>query len=54
MDALLARAEVEVGVNQLLDAMPDVRLADGFRPTEQGLFTRGVQALPVHFTPVAH
>ncbi len=49
--ALLARAEVEAGVGQLLDAMPDVRLTDGFRPTEQGLFTRGPQALPVRFTP---
>lgn len=49
--ALLARAEVEIGVNQLLDAMPDVRLADGARPTERGVFTRGPQTLPVRFTP---
>ncbi|MFE9644710.1 cytochrome P450 [Streptomyces sp. NPDC006365] len=49
--ALLARAEVEVGVSQLLDAMPDIRLADGFQPAEQGVFTRGPQALPVRFTP---
>lgn len=48
--ALLAKTEVEVGVNQLLDAMPDVRLADGFRPAEQGVFTRGPAALPVVFT----
>lgn len=51
--ALLARAEVEIGVGQLLDAMPDVRLADGFDPVEQGVFTRGPQSLPVRFTPVA-
>ncbi|MFJ4714466.1 cytochrome P450 [Streptomyces sp. NPDC088785] len=51
--ALLAKAEVETGVNQLLDAMPDVRLADGFDPVEQGVFTRGPQSLPVTFTPVA-
>lgn len=51
--ALLAKAEVEVGVGQLLDAMPDVRLADGFDPVEQGVFTRGPQSLPVRFTPVA-
>ncbi|WP_371633970.1 cytochrome P450 [Streptomyces sp. NBC_01259] len=51
--ALLARAEVETGVNQLLDAMPDVRLADGFTPSEQGVFTRGPWSLPVRFTPVA-
>ncbi|MFC4327035.1 cytochrome P450 [Streptomyces andamanensis] len=50
--ALLARAEVETGVNQLLDAMPDMRLADGFDPAEQGVFTRGPQSLPVRFTPV--
>ncbi|MHC3450704.1 cytochrome P450 [Streptomyces prasinus] len=51
--ALLAKAEVETGVNQLLDAMPDVRLADGFEPVEKGVFTRGPQSLPVRFTPVA-
>lgn len=50
--ALLAKAEVEVGVNQLLDAMPDVRLADGFRAGERGVFTRGPAELPVVFTPV--
>ncbi|MFG3546383.1 cytochrome P450 [Streptomyces sp. NPDC047725] len=50
--ALLAKAEVEIGVNQLLDAMPDLRLADGFDPVEQGVFTRGPQSLPVRFTPV--
>ncbi|THA23995.1 cytochrome P450 [Streptomyces sp. RKND-216] len=51
--ALLAKAEVEIGVGQLLDAMPDVRLADGFDPVEQGVFTRGPKSLPVTFTPVA-
>ncbi|NEB74463.1 cytochrome P450 [Streptomyces sp. SID14478] len=51
--ALLAKAEVETGVNQLLDAMPDVRFADGFDPVEQGVFTRGPQTLPVRFTPLA-
>jgi cytochrome P450 len=50
--ALLAKTEVEVGVSQLLDAMPGVRLADGFRPVEQGVFTRGPAALPVVFSPV--
>ncbi|MER5302372.1 cytochrome P450 [Streptomyces lasiicapitis] len=50
--ALLARAEVETGVDQLLDAMPDLRLADGFVPSEQGVFTRGPASLPVVFTPV--
>jgi pulcherriminic acid synthase len=52
--SLLARAEVEIGVGQLLDAMPDMELAGGFRPTEQGVFTRGPQTLPVRFTPATH
>ncbi|MGW8993383.1 cytochrome P450 [Streptomyces zhihengii] len=51
--ALLARAEVVTGVNQLLDAMPDLRLADGFVPAEEGVFTRGPKSLPVRFTPVS-
>ncbi|MFB6551234.1 cytochrome P450 [Streptomyces sp. NPDC056405] len=50
--ALLAKAEVEIGVNQLLDAMPNMRLVDGFDAAEQGVFTRGPGALPVRFTPV--
>jgi cytochrome P450 len=49
--ALLAKTEVEVGVNQLLDAMPGVRLRGGFSPAERGVFTRGPAALPVEFTP---
>ncbi len=51
--ALLAKAEVEIGVGQLLDAMPDIRLADGFDPVEHGVFTRGPQSLPVRFTPIS-
>lgn len=51
--ALLAEAEVRVGVNDLLDAMPDMRPAPGARRVERGLFTRGLEALPVEFTPVA-
>ncbi|MFC8596186.1 cytochrome P450 [Streptomyces atroolivaceus] len=49
--ALLAKSEVETGVNHLLDAMPDMRIADGFDPVEEGVFTRGPQSLPVRFTP---
>ncbi|MFD0319118.1 cytochrome P450 [Streptomyces flavalbus] len=51
--AFLAKAEVETGVNQLLDAMPDMRLADGHEVVEQGVFTRGPRSLRVRFTPVA-
>jgi cytochrome P450 len=49
--ALLAKTEVEVATNQLLDAMPDMSLADGFRPAERGVFTRGAASVPVRFTP---
>ena len=51
--ALLAVAEVEVGTNRLLDAMPDIALAEGFTAAERGVFTRGPVALPVTFTPTA-
>ncbi|WP_415957352.1 cytochrome P450 [Streptomyces sp. 021-4] len=51
--ALLAKAEVETGVGHLLDAMPDLRLADGFDPVEHGVFTRGPKTLPLRFTPVS-
>ncbi|WP_018658237.1 cytochrome P450 [Actinomadura flavalba] len=51
--ALLAKTEVEVGANQLLDAMPDLRLPAGFTPVEQGVFTRGPASLPLLFTPGA-
>jgi cytochrome P450 len=49
--AMLAKTEVEIGTGLLLDAMPDVRLADGAVPVERGVFTRGPVALPLTFTP---
>ncbi|MDX6742793.1 cytochrome P450 [Actinocorallia sp. A-T 12471] len=49
--ALLAKTEVEVATNQLLDALPDLKLADGFVPVEKGVFTRGPAELRVEFTP---
>ncbi|WP_328605945.1 cytochrome P450 [Amycolatopsis sp. NBC_00345] len=48
--ALLAKSEIEVGVAQLLDAMPDLRLDEGAAPVEKGVFTRGPASLPVRFT----
>jgi pulcherriminic acid synthase len=51
--ALLAKAEVDVASNQLLDAMPQMWLDDGFVPSERGIFTRGLEVLPVRFTPVS-
>jgi len=52
--ALLAKSEIEVGVNQLLDALPDLAPADGVIPDEKGLFTRGPGSLRVQFTPSAN
>ncbi|MDS1270205.1 cytochrome P450 [Lipingzhangella sp. LS1_29] len=49
--ALLSVTEVEVATNQLLDAMADLRLAEGHTPVEQGVFTRGPAELQVRFTP---
>lgn len=44
---LLGRLEAEQGVRALLDAMPRLRWADGFRPCSTGLLTRGPQTLLV-------
>ncbi|MGX1971367.1 cytochrome P450 [Streptomyces kronopolitis] len=49
--ALLAAAEVETGVNQLLDAFPDMAFADGPAPADVGVFTRGPQRLRVRLRP---
>ncbi|MBE2997934.1 cytochrome P450 [Nocardiopsis sp. HNM0947] len=51
--ALLARTEVEVAVDQLLDSMPDLRFDEGADTSEEGLFTRGPASVPVRFTPAA-
>ncbi|MBL1097401.1 cytochrome P450 [Streptomyces coffeae] len=50
--ALLAKAEIEVAIGQLLDAMPDLRIEPDFTPVDQGTFTRGPVSLPLRFTPV--
>ncbi|MFE7540739.1 cytochrome P450 [Streptomyces platensis] len=49
--ALLARAEVEIAVNQLLDAFPAMDFADGTPPTDAGVFTRGPEQLRVRLVP---
>ena len=48
---MLARTEVEIGTNDLLDAMTDIRFADGARPPEHGVFTRAPRELRLEFTP---
>jgi cytochrome P450 len=49
--AMLARTEIEIGANFLLDHMQDLRFADGVEPVETGLWTRGVESLRVSWVP---
>jgi cytochrome P450 len=49
--AMLARTEVEVAANALLDAMDDIELAEP--PVARGLFTRAPTTLRVRFRPVS-
>ncbi|MEV7402459.1 cytochrome P450 [Streptomyces sp. NPDC091267] len=44
---VLGRLEAEQGTRALLDAMPRLRWADGFRPAATGLLTRGPRSLLV-------
>jgi cytochrome P450 len=48
--AALSKAEVEVGINLVLDKMKNIRIAEGFVPKPTGLWTRGVDTLRVAFT----
>ena len=45
--SLLARAELEIAVTEILKAAPEIRYVDGFEPRESGLVTRGATALRV-------
>jgi pulcherriminic acid synthase len=45
--AQLAQAELEIGLNALLDRFPDMRLADGFTPREEGVKFRAPRELRV-------
>jgi cytochrome P450 len=49
--ALLAKAEVEIGIGQLLDALPGIELVDEGALRESGMMFRGPVSLPVRFTP---
>ena len=51
LGAVLSRFEIEVAVNRILDALPDLRLADATAPPDLGLFLRGPATLPVQFSP---
>lgn len=50
LGAVLSRFEIEVAVNRILDALPDVRLAGAAAPPDVGLFLRGPATLPVRFS----
>ena len=50
LGAMLAQTEVQIATNLLLDAMPDVRFAEG-PPPEVGFFVRGPATLKLGFTP---
>ncbi|MFJ4961648.1 cytochrome P450 [Streptomyces sp. NPDC088729] len=45
--AVLGRLEAEHGLRALLDAMPGIRWADGFRPSASGVLTRAPRSLLV-------
>ena len=48
--AMLAKTEVEIATNQLLDAMDDIAF-DGDAPVPVGVFTRAPTSMPLTFTP---
>lgn len=51
--ALLAKTEVEVGANQLLDAFEEMDFAEGTPPADSGVFVRGPLRLDVDLTPAS-
>jgi cytochrome P450 family 142 subfamily A polypeptide 1 len=52
LGASLARLELEVAFETLLDRLPDLHLADGAEPANRpASFVSGYEALPVEFTP---
>ncbi|MDQ1033933.1 cytochrome P450 [Streptomyces sp. V3I8] len=51
LGAHIARITVSTAVTQLLDALADLRLAEGAVLDEKGIFTRNLTRLPIAFTP---
>jgi cytochrome P450 len=47
--AMLAKAEIEIAFNKLLNHTAHIRLAEGQWPEESGLFTRGITTLAIHY-----
>ena len=50
LGAVLSRFEIEVALNRIFDALPDLQLADETPPPDVGLFLRGPATLPVRFS----
>jgi cytochrome P450 len=50
--SILAQYEVHQGTNQLLDAMGDIKFADGRPPEEAGIFVRAPKTMPLTYTPL--
>ena len=53
LGAVLSRFEIEFTLGRILDALPDLRLADDTPPPDVGLFLRGPASLPVCFSKPA-
>jgi len=54
LGAALARLELTVAFERVLDRLPDIRLADAAEPDlRPASFVSGYEAMPVEFTPVA-
>jgi pulcherriminic acid synthase len=51
--SLLARTEMRIALDLVLDNMQNLRYADGFVPREEGLYTRGIPELLVEFDPAS-
>jgi pulcherriminic acid synthase len=49
--SLLARTEMAVALDLVLDRLPGLRYQEGFTPVEKGLYTRSVESLLVEFDP---
>jgi pulcherriminic acid synthase len=50
--AMLAKTEIDIAMNFLLDRMEDLRFAESFNPVEEGVFTRAPERLDITFRPV--
>jgi pulcherriminic acid synthase len=53
LGATLSKFEVQAAIEQLLDAMQDIRYADGQAPPDIGLFLRGPKEMRLLFTPAS-